>query len=129
VRGTMEVREAGPNTLEVTTDHILVYAVRPAGDGGGARGGNRADAASLFTVRRQLRLRLDRDDLREQQVTVEEATLWAGPMSCAARDHDVLRPLTAGQSAGRDDRPPGIDPYVRDGRDTPLCGTLAPGTP
>ena len=128
VRGTMEVREAGSDALEVTTDHVLVYAVRPAGEGSEARGGDRDAPASLFTVRRELRLHFDRDDLRDQQLTVEEATLRAGPMSCAAHGHDVLRPLTAGQSAGND-RPPGIDPYARDSRDTPLCGALAPGVP
>ncbi|GAA2440631.1 hypothetical protein [Streptomyces macrosporus] len=118
VRGTMEFREARSDVLEVRTDHILVYAVRPAGDGG---------AASLFTVRRELLLSFDRSDLRDQQVTVERATVRAGPMSCRARPHDALRPLTAGQSAG-DDRPAATDPYDLHGGNTALCGTLSPSS-
>jgi hypothetical protein len=121
VRGTMAVRETDADALEVVTDHVFVYAVRPARVRGGEGGG--AAAASLFTVRRELRLHFDREDLRDHQLTVEQSTTRAGPMSCAAGTHDALRPLTAGQSA--DDRPAGTDPYARDGG-TPVCGTLDP---
>ncbi|HZG06378.1 MAG TPA: hypothetical protein VE546_22850 [Streptomyces sp.] len=130
VRGTLEAREVDSDELEVLADHVFVYAVRPAGGGSGeeARGGGTAgDAASLFTVRRELRLHFDRDDLRDQQLTVEQTTTRAGPMSCAVRSHDVLRPLLAGQSA-QGDRPAPADPYDRRGGDTPLCGTLDPSS-
>ncbi|WP_031507457.1 hypothetical protein [Streptomyces megasporus] len=118
VRGTMAVREAGSDVLEVRTDHVFVYAVRPAAGGG---------AASLFTVRRELVLSFDRGNLRDQQVVVERATVRAGPMSCGARSHEALSPLTAGQTAG-DDRPAATDPYDRHGGNTPLCGTLSPSS-
>ncbi|MEE1938151.1 hypothetical protein V1L54_01740 [Streptomyces sp. TRM 70361] len=130
VHGTMEVREEDSGTLEVRTDHVLVYAVRPVGSSA-VRDGEAEDAdapgASLFTVRRELLLRFDREDLRDQQVTVERATVRAGPMSCTARPHDVLRPLTAGQTAG-DDRPAATDPYERGDPAVPLCGTLDPSS-
>ncbi|GAA2389237.1 hypothetical protein GCM10010420_11010 [Streptomyces glaucosporus] len=117
VRGTMEVREADTDVLEIRTDHVFVYAVRPAGSDA---------AASLFTVRRELVLTFDRGDLRDQQLTVERATVRAGPMSCDARSHDALRPLTAGQSA--DGRPAATELYDRYGGSAPLCGTLSAGS-
>ncbi|PJE94264.1 hypothetical protein CUT44_28765 [Streptomyces carminius] len=140
VHGTMEIREAGSGALEVRTDHVLVYAVRPAvsaadrpaspaphdGEAGDA-GDADVSGASLFTVRRELLLRFDREDLRDQRVTVERATVRAGPMSCTARPHDVLRPLTAGQTTG-DDRPAATDPYERGDPAVPLCGTLDPSS-
>ncbi|MCI0383577.1 hypothetical protein [Streptomyces sp. CNQ085] len=124
VRGTMQVREAEADALEIVTDHVFVYAVRPA-----RAGGDRADGAdaSLFTVRRELRLRFDREDLRDHHLTVERSEVRAGPMSCAARAHDALRPLTAGQEAGAD-HPAGTDPYLRDGGDSPVCGMLDPSS-
>ncbi|MGY1451725.1 SCO2583 family membrane protein [Streptomyces sp. SS8] len=129
VRGTMEVRESEADALEIVTDHVFVYTVRPAGASGERAAGDRPDgeAASLFTVRRELRLRFDREDLRDQHLTVERSEVRAGPMSCAAPAHDALRPLTAGQSAGAD-HPAGTDPYVRDGGDSPVCGTLDPSS-
>lgn len=139
VRGTMEIRETEADALEIVTDHVFVYAVRPAGASGDRASGDRAsgarpdgarpdgEAASLFTVRRELRLRFDREDLRDQHLTVERSEVRAGPMSCAARAHDALRPLTAGQSAGGD-HPAGTDPYVRGGGDSPMCGTLDPSS-
>ncbi|MGK5449054.1 hypothetical protein [Streptomyces radiopugnans] len=120
VRGTMKVREAEADALEIVTDHVFVYAVRPAARADG-------EAASLFTVRRELRLRFDREDLRDHHLTVERSEVRAGPMSCAARAHDALRPLTAGQTADAD-HPAGTDPYVRDGGDSPVCGTLDPSS-
>ncbi|MTE19025.1 hypothetical protein F0L17_07750 [Streptomyces sp. TRM43335] len=120
VRGTMEYRETDAAALEVHTDHVFVYAVRPAEGGTDAGAG-----ASLFTVRRELLLRFDREDLRDHHLTVERSTVRAGPMECTARPHDVLVPLTAGQRAGND-RPADTDPYARDGG-APVCGTLDPG--
>ncbi len=78
-------------------------------------------------MRRELVLSFDRGNLRDQQVVVERATVRAGPMSCGARSHEALSPLTAGQTAG-DDRPAATDPYDRHGGNTPLCGTLSPSS-
>ncbi|MFF8449394.1 hypothetical protein ACF06Q_17110 [Streptomyces leeuwenhoekii] len=115
--GTLRVAEADSATLEVTADHTFVYALRPAGQ-------DRAEA-SLFTVRRELHFRFDRDDLRLHQAQLVLSTLQAGPLSCAEDSANHLRPLLAGQTA-KDGPPAGTDPYVT-GRATALCGTLAAG--
>ncbi|MEU3251598.1 hypothetical protein [Streptomyces sp. NPDC006997] len=116
VRGSLRVSEADSATLEVTSDHTFVYALRPAG----------ADAkaeASLFTVRRELHFRFDRDDLRLHQTQLVGSATQAGPLSCAADSADHLRPLLAGQKA-TGGAPAGTDPYATGGT-TALCGTLA----
>ncbi|MEU8569839.1 hypothetical protein AB0C51_16035 [Streptomyces pathocidini] len=120
VRGTLAVTETGPDRLEVTGDHTLVYAVRAA-DGG--EGGGRA---SLFTVRRELRLRFDRADLRDHHLEVVHSNVQAGPLACAADSAGRLRPLLAGQSA-KGDGPAGTDPYDPGRATASLCGVLAPG--
>lgn len=118
VRGTMRASEADSSTLEVATDHTFAYAVRPAGADRGAE-------ASLFTVRRELLLRFDRDDLRLHQAQVVLSEVQAGPLSCAEDSAARLRPLLAGRTA-EEGGPAGTDPYATGG--TPaLCGTLAPG--
>ena len=117
VRGTLQATETGAGTLEVSADHTYVYALRPAGAGDGA-------AASLFTVRRELRFRFDRDDLRLHQVQVVLSHVQAGPLSCAEDSAGHLRPLLAGQSADQAG-PAGTDPYA-DGGAPALCGSLSP---
>jgi hypothetical protein len=116
VRGSLTVTEMGPDRLEVVGDHILVYAVR-APDAGGQ--------ASLFTVRREIRLRFDRQDLRERRLEVVQTHVQAGPLSCTAETADRLRPLLAGQSAAPGG-PPGTDPYAPDRRTAAVCGAMAP---
>lgn len=49
VQGTLRFAEAGPDALEVTSDHTFAYALRPVGVSGPG-----ANQASLFTVRREL---------------------------------------------------------------------------
>ncbi|CAL9527399.1 hypothetical protein SUDANB6_03981 [Streptomyces sp. enrichment culture] len=115
VRGTLGVAETGSSTLEVTADHVLVYALRPAGN-------DRAEA-SLFTVRRELHFRFDREDLRLRQARLVASSVRAGPLSCAEESADYLRPLLAGQTAEAG-APAGTDPYVTDGA-AALCGSLA----
>ncbi|MFF8956037.1 hypothetical protein [Streptomyces sp. NPDC014894] len=117
VRGTLSVREAGPDALAVTSDHTFAYALRPVG---GAE-----DGASLFTVRRELRFRFDRDDLRQHRTELLTSSVQAGPQACSADAVSVLRPLLAGRRPPAD-APPGTDPYAL--RDTPtaLCGSLSP---
>ncbi|MBW5481362.1 SCO2583 family membrane protein [Streptomyces bambusae] len=125
VSGTLDVDEVAPDVLEVTTDHTFVYAVRPAG----AAPQSSPDSASLFTVRRELRLRFDRDDLVARRAELVSAYVVAGPQDCAAETADAFRPLPAGSTATTVG-PPATDPYtsgqVR--RTAGLCGVLAAPT-
>ncbi|MER7112289.1 SCO2583 family membrane protein [Streptomyces sp. NPDC000229] len=118
VRGTMRVAEVEPDLLEVTSDHTLVYAVRPAGTG--------ADAdASLFTVRRELAFRFDREDLRMHRAELLTSRVQAGPQSCSADPAGSLHPVLAGHRSA----PAGpalTDPYAIGTRTTALCGALSP---
>ncbi|MFI2640109.1 hypothetical protein [Streptomyces sp. NPDC018610] len=118
VRGSLQTTETDADTLEVTADPTVVYALRPAGAAAGA-------PASLFTVRRELRFRFDRDDLRLHQVQLVATTVQAGPLSCPGDSTVRFHPLLAGQSASAGG-PAGTDPYATDGAPA-LCGALAPG--
>ncbi|MFE9770812.1 hypothetical protein ACFYOV_03845 [Streptomyces sp. NPDC005931] len=118
VQGTLQAAESDSSTLEVTADHTFVYALRPAGAGRDAE-------ASLFTVRRELTFRFDRDDLRLHQTRLAASHAQAGPLSCAEDSASRLRPLLAGQTA-EDAGPAGTDPYAT-GSAPALCGSLAPG--
>ncbi|MER5478048.1 hypothetical protein ABT026_13890 [Streptomyces sp. NPDC002734] len=138
VHGTFKVVERGAATLEVVADHVFVYALAKAGDGRAARAdgadraqgpgraddGKKKEQVSLFTVRREVRLRFDPDNLRLRQVRVVAASVQAGPLSCTGDPDQVLRPLLAGQRAD-EASPPGTDPY-RAASPTGLCGTLSP---
>ncbi|MGC9501588.1 hypothetical protein [Streptomyces sp. WG7] len=115
VHGSLRAVESDASTLEVSADHTMVYPLRPAGD-------DRAET-SLFTVRRELRFRFDRDDLRLHQTQLVASYVQAGPLSCAENSADRLRPLLAGRTAGTG-APAGTDPYATDSA-TALCGTLA----
>ncbi|AEW94003.1 hypothetical protein SCATT_16320 [Streptantibioticus cattleyicolor NRRL 8057 = DSM 46488] len=99
VRGTVTVHERGDQGLEVVTDHTLEYTVRAADA--------RSAPASLFTVRRQLRLYFDEEDLRERRLQLQQAAVEAGPLACGVDAAGYFRPLLAGQSAPSG---PGIDP-------------------
>ncbi|PNG22293.1 SCO2583 family membrane protein [Streptomyces cahuitamycinicus] len=116
VQGTLQAAEADSSTLEVTADHTSVYALRPAGAGGD-------DEVSLFTLRRELHFRFDRDDLRLHQAQLVVSYVQAGPLSCAEDSTNHLRPLLAGQMA-KEGGPAGTDPYAT-GSATALCGSLA----
>ncbi|MGW0606318.1 SCO2583 family membrane protein [Streptomyces sp. NPDC002640] len=127
VRGTFHVAERNAATLEVVADHVFVYALTGAGEGKpeqAGEGDKDKDRVSLFTVRREVRMRFDQDNLRLRQVRVVSASVQAGPLSCTGDPDQVLRPLLAGQRAG-DAVPPGTDPY-RAASPTGLCGTLSP---
>ncbi|MGW0549395.1 SCO2583 family membrane protein [Streptomyces altiplanensis] len=123
VRGVLRVEETESGRLEVTSDHTFVYALRPAGDSAGLP---RADGASLFTVRRELHFRFDRDDLRMHRAELLFSYVQAGPQACSADAADRLRPVLAGQRAADDRGPAGTDPYTTGRATTALCGTLAP---
>ncbi|MFJ9035835.1 hypothetical protein ACIRF8_04505 [Streptomyces sp. NPDC102406] len=117
VQGTLHAAETDTDTLEVTSDHTFVYALRAAEAAGTAR-------ASLFTVRRELHFRFDREDLRNHQAELLVSYVQAGPLSCSDDLAEHLRPLLAGRTAAKDG-PAGTDPYATGGA-TALCGALAP---
>ncbi|GAA2663526.1 hypothetical protein [Streptomyces vastus] len=116
VQGTLQAAETDADTLEVTADHTFVYALRPTGSEDGAK-------ASLFTVRRELHFRFDRDDLRMHQAELVVSYVQAGPLACAEDATSRLRPLLAGQTA-KAGGPAGTDPYATGGA-TALCGSLS----
>lgn len=116
-RGTLRVQEADSDALEISAQHVLAYTLRATGEGKDAE-------ASLFTARREVRLRLTHSEIRLGQLTVEKVTLQAGPLPCAEATHDWLRPLLAGEDPGAD-ASAGTDPYATDGSTTALCGVLA----
>ncbi|MFI6660199.1 hypothetical protein ACIBL8_32215 [Streptomyces sp. NPDC050523] len=116
VQGTLQAAETDSATLEVTADHTFVYALKPTGSAAKA-------PASLFTVRRELHFRFDRDDLRLHQAQLVVSYVQAGPLSCAEDSTNHLHPLLAGQTA-RAGGPAGTDPYATSGF-TALCGALA----
>ncbi|MFI1207561.1 hypothetical protein ACH4UV_08125 [Streptomyces sp. NPDC020802] len=116
VQGTLTAAETDSDTLEVSADHTFVYALRPAGSDEKAK-------ASLFTVRRELHFRFDRDDLRMHQAELVVSYVQAGPLACAEDASNHLRPLLAGETA-KAGGPAGTDPFAT-GSATALCGSLA----
>ncbi|MEU3788865.1 hypothetical protein AB0F07_03560 [Streptomyces fructofermentans] len=116
VQGTLAAAETDSDTLEVSADHTFVYALRPTG-------ADEEAEASLFTVRRELHFRFDRDDLRMRQVELVVSYVQAGPLACAEDATNHLRPLLAGETA-KVGGPAGTDPYAT-GSATSLCGSLA----
>ncbi len=120
VQGTLQAAETDSATLEVTADHTFVYALRAA------EAGEKAAEASLFTVRRELHFRFDREDLRLRQTQLVVSYVQAGPLSCAEDSTNRLHPLLAGQTA-KEGGPAGTDPYATGGA-TALCGSLAVGS-
>jgi hypothetical protein len=121
VHGMLRVAEAGADALEVTSDHTLAYALRPA-----AASGPQTDAASLFTVRRELRFRFDRDDLYHHRAELLASRVQAGPQACSADAFNALRPLFAGQRASAEG-PAVTDPYATGQATAAFCGVLSPG--
>lgn len=122
VSGALAFAETSPNVLEVITDHTFVYAVRPATGQPAA-----VDGASLFTVRRELRLRFDRDDLTARRAELASAYVMAGPQDCSADPAPGFRPLLAG-AGPTTVGPAASDPYAsgHPRRTAGLCGILAP---
>ncbi|MCQ0022690.1 hypothetical protein M4914_06805 [Streptomyces somaliensis DSM 40738] len=120
VHGTLRVAEVSADILEIVSDHTFAYALRPAGPDTGP------GAASLFTVRRELRFRFDRDDLRAHRAELVASHLQAGPMDCSADPSGVLRPLLAGRHPAKT-VPPATDPYASAPvAATRLCAVLSP---
>ncbi|MBO8193931.1 hypothetical protein ITI46_20005 [Streptomyces oryzae] len=136
VDGTLAVQEVGDG-LEVTADHVFVYAVRPAGRGKGpgknpgkgagknpGKGPGAGRTASLFSVRRQVHFRFERQDLRDREVNVRQVAVRAGPMNCGEDPSDALSPLLAGERA-KDAGKAGTDPFARGRSTASMCGLLA----
>ncbi|MGK5637240.1 hypothetical protein ACSNOK_02825 [Streptomyces sp. URMC 126] len=123
VQGAFSLTEVSPAALEVSADHTFVYAVRPAAAGPAKAG---SEDTSLFTVRRIIRFRFDRDDLQDHHLQVLQSTVEAGPESCGADDAAYLRPVLAGRTADAG-RQPVTDPYATGRPAGGLCGVLAPG--
>ncbi|TXS55121.1 hypothetical protein [Streptomyces sp. t39] len=119
VSGALLVTEQDAGALEVTADHTFAYALRPA-----AAAGPVEERASLYTVRRELHFRLDRDDLRHHRLTVLTSHAQAGPQDCAEDTAAVLHPLLAGRRA-TSTGPAGTDPYAPGPARAALCGSLA----
>ncbi|MFD3722868.1 hypothetical protein [Streptomyces sp. NPDC058674] len=124
VSGILAFEEVAPDVLEVTSDHTFVYAVRPAAGVPAA-----ADGASLFTVRRELRLRFDGDDLAARRAELVSAYVMAGPQDCSADPAAGFRPLPAG-AVPTTVGPAASDPYAHGHprRTAGLCGVLAAPT-
>ncbi|MEV6109461.1 hypothetical protein AB0M28_32850 [Streptomyces sp. NPDC051940] len=122
VDGAITYAEPDAAHLEITGDHTVVYALRPAG--AAATDPAAEEHASLLTVHRVVRMRFDRDDLRANQLQLTESLITAGPLACAADQADHLRPLLEGEKG---EGASGTDPYARGGeRSAAVCGVLAP---
>jgi hypothetical protein len=117
VDGRFTFSEASDDVLRVTGRHVLVYAVRPAGEPDGA--------AALFVVEREVRLQFGADGLRERHVVLRQADVLAGPMDCAAETAAALDPLLAGERATHPPADQATDPYAADPAGRAVCGTLA----
>ncbi|MGW3658507.1 SCO2583 family membrane protein [Streptomyces sp. NPDC005151] len=118
VQGTLAYSEEASDTLEVVSDHTFTYALRPA-----VSGPQRAGGVSLFTVRRELHFRFDREDLRLHRLELRTSYVQAGPQACSADTTGALRPLLAGQRAVSRG-PAGTDPYATGRPAGALCGAL-----
>ncbi|MEU8886510.1 hypothetical protein [Streptomyces sp. NPDC048442] len=132
--GVLKATEVGPDILDVSTDHTFVYPLRPAARPGDSS--ERADAASLFTVRRELHFRYDAEDLRRHRAELLGSYAVGGPQACATTTalSESWQPLLAGgkapaaapgagASAGA---PAGTDPYATGAPAGSVCGTLDP---
>lgn len=121
VNGTLTAQEAGADALEIVADHVFVYALRPPDAGEGEKASERS---SLFTVRREVRFQIDREDLRRQQLAVRQVAMRAGPLPCSADLSETLTPLLEGERA-KDDGGAGTDPYARGRTAASMCGVLS----
>ncbi|MCX4749018.1 hypothetical protein OG455_26495 [Kitasatospora sp. NBC_01287] len=124
VAGGVTVTELDPGTLQITSDHTLVYALRPAG---AVTNG----PVSLYTVRREVRFDLGPTDIANAQVRLVDSVEQAGPTACGAAQADYLRPLAVGPvgpvgSAAA--RPGAVDPADRSQPAWQQCAVLATPT-
>lgn len=126
VDGRLRFEQSPGNALEITADHVFVYALRPATDAKNPDNASAKDDASLFTVRREVRFHIDHADLRDRQLAVEQVAMTAGPLPCSSDPAGTMTPLLAGQEA-KDDSAAGTNPYARGKSSASLCGVLSSG--
>ncbi|GAB2729699.1 SCO2583 family membrane protein [Kitasatospora kifunensis] len=103
VAGSVKVTEPDSGTLEISSDHTLIYAVRPAGVASNG-------PVSLYTVRRELRFDLSHTDVAANQVTLVDSVEQAGPSSCGAAQAEYLQPLPVGNAGPSTAAPGTVDP-------------------
>ncbi|WBP88897.1 SCO2583 family membrane protein [Kitasatospora cathayae] len=120
VVGAMRVDEADSSTLQVTTDHTFVYALKPAGAPAGAQ-------VTLETVRRELTFQFDRVDLASAQLRLVDSVLQAGPEPCTASMAGFLQPVLATAQGSTVAPPTAVDPGNHARPAWQVCGVLAGG--
>ncbi|MFI9273800.1 hypothetical protein ACIGXM_24275 [Kitasatospora sp. NPDC052896] len=120
VAGKVTVTEADAATLEITTDHTMVYALRPAGTAV-------SGPVSLYSVRRELHFYLDGTDVAAGQLQPVDAVLQAGPTACGSVQTSYLQPLLAGPAGPAAGAPGAVNPGDRSQPAWQRCSVLAPG--
>ncbi|MFD5562205.1 SCO2583 family membrane protein [Kitasatospora griseola] len=121
VTGAVQVGEVDSGTLEITADHTLVYALRPAGT-------TSDPSVTLYAVRREVRIDVDRADLDAGRVRVVDSTVQAGPTSCGTVQSDYLQPTLATASGVQPSTPPAVNPTDHSRPAWQTCGVLGPIT-
>ncbi|MFI9324636.1 hypothetical protein ACIGXI_33305 [Kitasatospora aureofaciens] len=118
VVGAMRVDEADSGTLQITTDHTFVYALKPAGAPAGA-------PVTLETVRRELTFQFDRVDLASAQLRLVDSVVQAGPEPCTASMARFLQPVLATAQGAVVPPPPAVDPGDHARPAWQVCGVLS----
>lgn len=118
VVGAMRVDEVDGGTLQVTTDHTFVYALRPVGTPAGA-------PVTLETVRRELTFQFDRVDLATAQLRLVDSVVQAGPEPCTTSMAGYLQPVLATSQGAAVAPPTAIDPGNHARPAWQVCGVLA----
>ncbi|MFJ5923697.1 hypothetical protein ACIQF6_13950 [Kitasatospora sp. NPDC092948] len=121
VTGAVQVGEVDSGTLEITADHTLVYALRPAGT-------TSDSSVTLYAVRREVRIDVDRADLDAGRIRVVDSTVQAGPTSCGAVQSDYLQPVLATAGGVQPSTPPAVNPSDHSKPAWQTCGVLGPIT-
>ncbi|MFI9784034.1 hypothetical protein ACIHEI_11105 [Kitasatospora sp. NPDC051984] len=121
VNGAVQVGELNPGTLEITADHTLVYALRPAGT-------TSDPSVTLYSVRREVRIDIDRADLDAGRVRVVDSIVQAGPTGCGTVQSDYLQPTLATAAGVHPSTPPAVNPADHSRPAWQTCGVLGPIT-
>ncbi|MGW4378563.1 SCO2583 family membrane protein [Kitasatospora sp. NPDC004531] len=121
VAGSVQVGELDSGTLEITADHTLIYALRPAGT-------TSDPSVTLYAVRREVRIEVDRADLDAGRVRVVDSAVQAGPTACGAVQSDYLQPVLATAGGVNPSTPPAVNPADHSRPAWQSCGVLGPIT-
>ncbi|MDH6110495.1 hypothetical protein P3T36_003533 [Kitasatospora sp. MAP12-15] len=119
--GTVKITELNSSVLEITSDDSLVYALHPAGTAA-------SGPVSLYSVRREVRIDMDRADIGAGQLQLIDSVLQAGPTACGAAQATYLQPLMAGSTGPVAGTPGAVNPADRSQPAWQQCGVLAPTT-